>query len=234
VAQYGDNYNYGQSPYYKDEGDPFVPGDYYFDFDRIELGIGSVIDPCNYEQFVNYFDPADGTPCNLAPTFGDVLNIKGVANLIGRTYLININNTVDGMVTVRPWSITQHGIWLVETRDLDASSITFIKNESDNYITNLVVGGFAFLQNNISSPTAVKITDITYSGTGPVIAMKNCMIYCRDGNVDLSANANCASKYYGYSILANEVDFGYEGSGNLLYLDDGSIKTNLLIDSSPS
>jgi hypothetical protein len=163
-----------------------------------------------------------------------VLNIRGVAKLIDRAYFININNTVDGIVTVRPWGLTQHGIWLVETRDLDASSITFIKNEADNYITSLTVGGFAFLQNNISSPTAVKMTDIAYSGYGPVISMKNCMIYCRDGNVDLSANAHCASKYYGYSIRAGEVDFGYEGSGNLLSLDDGSIKANLLIDSSPS
>jgi len=229
VAGYGENYNYGQSPYYKDEEDPFVPGDYYFDFDRVESGIGSADDPCNYEQFVNYFDPADGVPCNLAPTFGDILNIRGVAKLIGRTYLININNTVDGMVTVRPWSITQYGIWLIETRDLDTSSITFIKNESDNYITNLVVEGFAFLQNNANSPTAVKITDMTYSGSGPTTYMKNCMIYCRNGDVDLAANANWASRYLGYSICADNVDFGPE-TGNLLYLDDGSIKANLLTD----
>lgn len=229
MAQYGDNYNYGVSPYYKDEDDPLVSGNYYFDFDRTESGAGLIIDPCNYEQFVNYFDPADGVPCNLAPTFGDILNIRGVAKLIGRTYLININNTVDGLVTVRPWSITQYGIWLVETRDLDTSSITFIKNESNNYINNLVVEGFALLQNNVSSPTAVKMTDITYSGSGPVIAMKNCMIYCRNGNVNLAANNNCASKYYGCSIYANEVDFGAV-TGNLLTMDDGSIKANLLVD----
>jgi len=229
MAQFGNNYNYGVSPYYKDEGDPLVPGDYYFDFDKVETGIGSVEDPCNYEQFVNYFDPADGAPCNFAPTFGDILNIRGVAKLIGRTYLININNTVEGLVTIRPWSITQHGVWLIETRDLDTGLITFIKNESDNYINNLVVEGFALLQNNASSPTAVKMTGITYSGSGPVITMKNCMVYCRSGNVDLAANANCASKYQGYSIWANEVDFGAVTS-NLLTMDDGSIKANLLID----
>lgn len=229
MAQFGSNYNYGLSPYYKDEDDPFVPGDYYFDFDQVETGAGSADDPCNYEQFVNYFDPTDGDPCNLAPTFGDVLNVRGVAKLISRAYFININNSVDGMITIRSWSITNHGIWIVETRDLDSSFLTFIKNESDNYITNLVVEGFAFLQNNTNSPTAVKMTDIIYSGTGPTIHMKNCMIYCRNGNVNLAANANCASRYYGYSICAGDVDFGAAG-GNLLYLDDGSIKADLLID----
>jgi len=228
MAQFGNNYDYGQSPYYKDEDGPFTPGDYYFDFDRVAIGIGSASDPCNCEQFVNYFDPADGTPCNLAPTFGDILNVKGVAKLISRTHLININNTIEGLVTIRPWSLTQHGVWFIETRDLDSSSITFIKNESDNYINNLVVEGFGLLQNNPGLAT-IKMTDIAYSGAGPVISMKNCMIYCRDGNVDLAANANCASKYYGYSIWANEVDFG-SVTGNLLYLDDGSIKANLLID----
>jgi len=232
VAQYGNNYDYGQSPFYKDEGDPAIPGNYYFDFDRIGIGIGSEGDPCNYEQFVNYFDPADGVPCNLAPTYGDILNVKGVAKLISRSYLININNTVAGMVTVRPWSITQHGIWFVETRDLESASLTFIKNESDNYINNLTVEGFGLLQNN-SGPVAVKMTDVTLSSSGPLIAMKNCMIYCRDGDVDLSTHQNCISRYYGYSILANEVDFG-SSDGNPLFLDDGSIKANLLKDVSPA
>jgi len=232
MAQYGNNYDYGQSPYYKDEGDPFVPGNYYCDLSRVGLGDGSEGDPFNYEQFVNYFDPTDGDPCNISPTFGDIINTKGVANLVTRAYLINIKNTVPGIVTVRPWSFTQHGIWLIETRDIDSASFTFIKNESDNYINNLSVEGFGLLQNN-PGPVAVKMTDVILSSSGPAIAMKNCMIYCRNGNVNFSTHQNCISKYYGYSVWANEVDFG-SSSNNPLSLNDGSIKANLLKDVSPS
>lgn len=202
---------------------------YYF-IDKESTGAGTEVDPFNYRQFINYFDASDGIDCGVTPADGDILNIKGIINLIDRTTFLHINKTILGTITVKPWDWAKNGIWLIETRDLDTTELKLLANESDHYITELIIEGFAFLQNNSNADTEVKLTDFATSTADSTIKLKNYMIYCLDGNIDCRVNPNFISKSYGFNFYGKEVDFGHGGMG--LYFYDGTIKADLLKDQS--
>lgn len=231
MAEYGNNYDYGESPYYKDEDAPIVADNFYCDFGKIAVGVGSEIDPFNHEQFINFFDPTDGAACNVVPSDGDAMNVKGVANLINGPSFIHMNQAVIGTVTVRPWDWIKNGIFLVETIGLDSSNIYVVANEGDLVIDHLVVEGFALLQNNAGTPV-VHLTNV--ATTNPfLLELKNYQIYCRDSDIDCIPSDDFTSKHYGFTYYANDVTIGDIGGTSVLSMQDGVIKADNIYESFP-
>jgi len=236
MAEYGNNYDYGESPYYKDEEAPIEAQNYYVDLGKADTGDGSEEDPFNYPQLINYFDDTDGEACGITPGDGDVLNLKGIANVIGRDNFLHINRTVDGEVILQPWDWARNGIWLVETKDNDTSVMKVLSNQDEQFIRRLYLKGFAFLLNN-SENERVEITSVEYEGEDIYdsvrIFYQNHHIYCRNNDiyerpfdsvfVDHSAFTFNTDNFY----MKSDFD-GYHTS-----YQDGVINANSIIPTEP-
>jgi len=231
MAVYGDNYDYGESPYYKDEEAPVEPQNYYVDLGRAEAGVGTEEDPFNYPQFANYFNEFAGVDCGVVATDGDVLNLKGIANLIGVNSFLYIGNDIAGTITVKPWDWTRNGIWIVETKDNTESSISIVSNRDDKVVDHLILEGFAFLLNNEYND-GVTVTDIDYPGSNVVIEYKNHQIYCRDGHIFEVPFYDYTVKHNGFTFYCDTLTIDGIGAYPSIF-QDGVVKANNIIEFTP-
>jgi len=232
MADYGNNYDYGDSPFYKDEDAPVVANNYYVDLSKPSVGNGSEEDPFNYPQFINYFNTSDGNNCGVTPGNGDILNLKGIANLIGRDNFLHINRDIVGTITVKPWDWVRNGIWLVETKDNDTSVMKVISNQDSKIVETLELEGFAFLLNN-SENERVEITSVEYVGEdmfdSAVIVYRNHHIYCRNNDIYERPVDSVFARHRGFTFNTDNFFMNSSFDGYNSYYRDGVIKANNII-----
>lgn len=227
MAVYGNNYDYGDSPLYKDEEAPVEAQNYYVDLSQVETGIGSEDEPFNDPQLVNYFDASEGDDCGVVPGDGDILNVKGTASLISRNAFIIINRDIVGTIIIKPWDWARNGIWLIETKDAIEETLYVVRNENERIVDHLILEGYAFLQNKENG--IVIATYIDYPGSGVIIEHKNHQIYCRYGDIYEVPAYDYTIKHNGFTFYADSLIIDGVGTYPSSF-QDGVAKVNGIVE----
>jgi hypothetical protein len=120
-----------------------VSWNYYVDA-RAPAGIGTELNPINYEQLRNYLNPLRGTACDIVMQDLDVFNIKGVIDIIENGIVFDIGRSFNGTIKFQSWDIQRNGLWIIDMAGMDVDEITLVGNSFGNYIYNMIIQDFIF------------------------------------------------------------------------------------------